>query len=121
MGNEESENQTSPTYLFKKAMQRGTETQTEFIKRMGSMQFETMQGFMNILQTITNFNAVFKTTVQSSGRISIPEAERQALGIEDGDLVQVIIVPLEKGKERNKVKYDSQKFQNKQKGGGNIE
>ena len=104
MGNEESENQTSPTYLFKKALQSGTETQTEFIKRMGSMQFETMQA-----------------TVQSSGRMSIPEAERQALGIEDGDLVQVIIVPLEKGKERNKVKDDSQKFQNKQKGGGNIE
>jgi bifunctional DNA-binding transcriptional regulator/antitoxin component of YhaV-PrlF toxin-antitoxin module len=37
---------------------------------------------------------MFKTNVQSGGRISIPEAERQALGIEEGDLVQVIIIPL---------------------------
>jgi bifunctional DNA-binding transcriptional regulator/antitoxin component of YhaV-PrlF toxin-antitoxin module len=42
---------------------------------------------------------MFKTTVQSGGRISIPEAERQALNIEDGNLVQVIIIPIErKGK-----------------------
>ena len=30
------------------------------------------------------------------GRISIPEAERQALNIEEGDLVQVIVVPIER-------------------------
>jgi len=121
MSDEERQNETNPAYLFKKALKSGTDTQAEFLKRMASMQFETMQGFMNMLQTITNFNAVFKTTVQSNGRISIPEAERAALGIRDGDLVQVIIVPLEKGKERNKVKDDSQKFQTKQEGGGNIE
>jgi AbrB family looped-hinge helix DNA binding protein len=39
---------------------------------------------------------MFKTTVQSGGRISIPEAERQALNIEEGDLVQVIVVPIER-------------------------
>jgi AbrB family looped-hinge helix DNA binding protein len=39
---------------------------------------------------------MFKTTVQSGGRISIPEAERQALNIEEGDLVQVIIIPIER-------------------------
>ncbi|MBM3910597.1 MAG: AbrB/MazE/SpoVT family DNA-binding domain-containing protein, partial [Thaumarchaeota archaeon] len=37
-----------------------------------------------------------KTTVGSNGRISIPEAERDALGIKEGALVQVIILPLEK-------------------------
>ena len=36
----------------------------------------------------------FKTTVGSNGRISIPEAERDALGIEEGDLVQIIITPI---------------------------
>jgi bifunctional DNA-binding transcriptional regulator/antitoxin component of YhaV-PrlF toxin-antitoxin module len=41
---------------------------------------------------------MFKTTVQTGGRISIPEAERNALGIEDGDLVQVIIIPLSRKK-----------------------
>jgi bifunctional DNA-binding transcriptional regulator/antitoxin component of YhaV-PrlF toxin-antitoxin module len=39
---------------------------------------------------------MFKTTVQSGGRISIPEAEREALDIDDGDLVQVIIIPIER-------------------------
>ncbi|MEM2760754.1 MAG: AbrB/MazE/SpoVT family DNA-binding domain-containing protein [Nitrososphaerales archaeon] len=119
MTQNENENDTNPAYLFSKTLKRSTETQAEFLRRMASMQFETMQGLMNVLHTITNFNAVFKATVQSNGRISIPEAEREALGIEDGDLVQVIIVPLEKGKERTKVKDDSQKFQIK--GGVKIE
>ena len=121
MTQEGNQNELNSSSLFKKALKSGAETQSEFIKRMASMQFETMQGFMNILQTITNFNAVFKATVQRNGRISIPEAEREALEIEDGDLVQVIIVPLEKGKGRNKTKDDSRKFQINQEGGEFIE
>jgi AbrB family looped-hinge helix DNA binding protein len=39
---------------------------------------------------------MFKTTVQSGGRISIPEAERQALNIEEGDLVQVVLIPIDR-------------------------
>jgi AbrB family looped-hinge helix DNA binding protein len=39
---------------------------------------------------------VFKTTVQKAGRISIPEAERAALGIKEGDLVQVMVVPIKR-------------------------
>lgn len=117
----DNQDELNPAYLFKKTLKNSTETQADFLRRMASMQFETMQGFMNVLQTITNFNAIFKATVQSNGRISIPEAEREALGIEDGDLVQVIIVPLEKGRERSKVKDDSQKFQTKEGGGGKIE
>jgi AbrB family looped-hinge helix DNA binding protein len=93
----DNQNQTDSESMFK-ALKKGAETQSEFVKRMATMQFDAMQGFMNMLQTLTNFNAVFKATVQSNGRISIPEAEREALHIEDGDLVQVIIVPLEKGK-----------------------
>jgi AbrB family looped-hinge helix DNA binding protein len=72
--------------------------QMDMIKQMLSMQIDAMQNFANTLQLLTRFNAVFKTTVQSNGRISIPEAERKALGIEEGDLVQVIIIPLEKQK-----------------------
>lgn len=121
MSNENDQNEQNPTYLFRKVLKNSTETQAEVLRRMASMQFETIQGFMNVLQTITNFNAVFKATVQSNGRISIPEAEREALGIQDGDLVQVIIVPLEKGGERYRIKDDSQKFQTKQEGGGKIE
>jgi hypothetical protein len=38
--------------------------------------------------------AVFKTRVQSGGRISIPDVEREALGIEEGDIVQTVVVPI---------------------------
>ncbi len=38
--------------------------------------------------------AMFKTRVQSGGRISIPDAEREVLGIEDGDIVQTFVIPL---------------------------
>jgi hypothetical protein len=41
--------------------------------------------------------AVFKTRVQSGGRISIPDAEREALGIDEGDLVQAFIIPIPSG------------------------
>jgi len=34
----------------------------------------------------------FKPTVGSNGRISIPEAERQALTDDEGDLVQVNVI-----------------------------
>ena len=41
--------------------------------------------------------ATFKTRVQSGGRISIPDAEREALDIDEGDIVQTIVIPLKKG------------------------
>lgn len=43
--------------------------------------------------------AAFKVRVQKGGRVSIPDAEREALGLEEGDLVQVFIVPISKRKE----------------------
>lgn len=48
------------------------------------------------LLTFTEKNAVFKTKVQRGGRISIPEAERDVLGIDEGDIVQVILAPIKK-------------------------
>lgn len=38
--------------------------------------------------------ATFKTRVQSGGRISIPDVEREALDIQEGDIVQTVIVPV---------------------------
>ncbi|MFC6988347.1 AbrB/MazE/SpoVT family DNA-binding domain-containing protein [Haloplanus sp. GCM10025708] len=43
--------------------------------------------------------AVFKTRVQSGGRISIPDAEREAVGIEEGDIVQTIVIPVKRNNE----------------------
>ena len=57
---------------------------------------QAQQDFFSMLQGLTFHHAMFKTTIQSGGRISIPEAERQALKIDDGDLVQVIVIPIER-------------------------
>jgi hypothetical protein len=41
----------------------------------------------------------FKTRVQSGGRISIPDAEREALDIEEGDIVQTVVVPVKRNRD----------------------
>lgn len=38
--------------------------------------------------------AVFKARVQRGGRISIPDAERESLGIRHGQIVQAFVFPL---------------------------
>ena len=86
---------------FKNVLERGRDAQRDFVKQFPSIQQDAMQNFFSMLQGLTFYNAMFKTTVQSGGRISIPEAERQALNIEDGDLVQVIIVPIERRRKGN--------------------
>lgn len=40
--------------------------------------------------------ATFKTRIQSGGRISIPDAEREALDIGEGDIVQAVVVPVKR-------------------------
>ena len=81
---------------FKKAIEKGTEAQRDLIKQFSTIQSDALQNFFSMLQGLTYYNAMFKTTVQSGGRISIPEAERQALNIEEGDLVQVILIPIDR-------------------------
>jgi hypothetical protein len=46
------------------------------------------------LDELSRETAMFKTRVQSGGRISIPDAEREALDIDDGDIVQTVVIPL---------------------------
>jgi AbrB family looped-hinge helix DNA binding protein len=81
---------------FKNALDKGRDAQRDFVKQFSTIQQDAMQNFFSMLQGLTYYNAMFKTTVQSGGRISIPEAERQALNIEEGDLVQVIVIPIER-------------------------
>jgi len=45
--------------------------------------------------------ATFKARVQSGGRISIPDAEREALDIEEGDIVQTIVVPVKRSRDES--------------------
>ncbi|MFO7991139.1 MAG: AbrB/MazE/SpoVT family DNA-binding domain-containing protein [Thermoplasmata archaeon] len=52
----------------------------------------------NIESTLNEFitsRAFFKAKVGESGRITIPTAEREVLDINEGDIVQVIVRPIE--------------------------
>ncbi len=95
MSNEDEENKNLD---FKKSIEKATEFQQNLLREFSSIQYNAFQNMFSSLQGFTNYNAMFKTNVQTGGRISIPEAERQALGIEEGDLVQVIIIPLTRKK-----------------------
>ncbi len=92
----DSNDSSDPVDAFKKVIEKGSEAQKDFMKQFSSIQQDAMQNYFAVLRGLSYYNAMFKTTVQSGGRISIPEAERQALNIEDGDLVQVIVVPIER-------------------------
>lgn len=99
MSNDNEEN--NKELDFNKTIEKATEFQQNMLRQFSTIQFNAFQNMFSSLQGFTNYNAMFKTNVQTGGRISIPEAERQALGIEEGDLVQVIIIPLSRKKKNN--------------------
>ena len=92
---EGKKNPYDPTELFKQWLENASKAQSDFVKNMNPFQTNTQNPF-NLQNMIPNFLSwgAFKTTVGSNGRISIPEAERQALTVDEGDLVQVIVIPV---------------------------
>lgn len=70
----------------------------KFWEEVMKVQREFMETLSSILKFFSGFNifskdiAVFRAKIQTGGRISIPEAEKIALGLQDGDVVKVIIV-----------------------------
>ncbi|MFB5607298.1 MAG: AbrB/MazE/SpoVT family DNA-binding domain-containing protein [Candidatus Nitrosomaritimum yanchengensis] len=80
--------------------------QSNIMENMTSLQNKSMDTMFNIGQMLPSFMnwGAYKTTVGSAGRISIPEAERNALGLGEGDLVQVIILPIGKKSGNKEVK-----------------
>lgn len=96
----ENNQKFDPLQSIKDVTSKAAEAQANFAKNMTSIQKNTMDQMFslgNMMQSFTGWGA-FKTTVGSNGRISIPEAERDALNLSEGDLVQVFILQLEKRK-----------------------
>ena len=96
----------NPLETLKEVSDRTRQTQSNLMQNMSSMQSQGMDAMFNIGQMLPSFMnwGAYKTTLSSNGRISIPEAERNALGLGEGDLIQVIILPIAKNSKNKEVK-----------------
>ena len=63
---------TDPVEAFKMAIEKGSEAQKNFMNQFANMQQDAVQNYFAVLRGLSYYNAMFKTTVQSGGRISIP-------------------------------------------------
>ena len=92
---EGKKNPYDPAELFKQWLDNASKMQSDFTNNVNPFQ-ANMQNPFNLQNMMPNFLSwgAFKTSVGSNGRISIPEAEREALGLKEGDLVQVVVLPI---------------------------
>lgn len=96
----ESRGSRNPFEAMQQAAAAAWQAPWQLVNRAGETQAALAEEWRRNLLNLAGQNAVFKTRVQKSGRVSIPDAEREALGIEEGDLVQVIVIPLAKAKKK---------------------
>lgn len=89
---------------------KAAEMQADMLRLFGSMQARGLDKVADVGQlaalmmpNVCNWGA-YKTAIGNNGRISIPEPERRALGLSDGDLVQVIVVPISDSQRKKEVK-----------------
>jgi len=87
-----------PVETLKEMVSKGVKAQSEVMENFGNIQSKALDSAFKLAQSMPQFVSwgAFKTSVGSNGRISIPEAERDALGLKEGDLVQLVIIPIEK-------------------------
>jgi AbrB family looped-hinge helix DNA binding protein len=104
--NNQNSNNFNPLETLKTVSDTTRNTQSNVMENMKNLQSNSMDTMFNIGQMLPSFMnwGAYKTTVGSAGRISIPEAERNALGLGEGDLVQVIILPIGKKSNTKEVK-----------------
>jgi len=79
----------------------------DWMGRAVASQAHLVEDWARLMGNLAHTNAVFKTRVQKGGRISIPDAERDALGLDEGALVQVIVAPI-RSERNNKPARDNQ-------------
>lgn len=105
----ENNQKFDPLQTLKDITAKTAEAQARFANNVAAMQKNAMEQMFNISTMMQNFMGwgAFKTTVGSNGRISIPEAERDALKLNEGDLVQVVVIPLEKRNQKTPKKSSS--------------
>lgn len=96
----------NPFETLREVSESARQTQSNLMQNMSSLQSKSMDAMFNIGQMLPSFMnwGAYKTTISSNGRISIPEAERNALGLGEGDLVQVIVLPIAKKSKTKEVK-----------------
>ena len=99
-------NQSNPLEALKELADKTTRVQSDLVQNIAETGSKTMYNWFTLAQNLPQFSSwgAFKTSVGSNGRISIPEAEREAIGIKEDDLVQVIVVPIHKNKSQTEVK-----------------
>jgi hypothetical protein len=84
--------------LFTETGEQAVEQQQELLQQFLSAGMSSGGGMdMNQLGAMSQ-TATFKTRVQSGGRISIPDAERETLDIEEGDIVQAVVIPVKRNR-----------------------
>ena len=91
-----------PLETLREVSEKTQNAQSRMMENVSAMQsrgIETMLGMGQMLPSFLDWGA-YKTVIGSNGRISIPEAERSALGLSEGDLVQVIVIPVAKNAKR---------------------
>ena len=98
--------ESNPLEMLIEISERTAKAQSEFVQNLANMNPNTMFNLFNPSQFLPSLLswATFKTSIGSNGRISIPEAEREALGIKEDDLVQVVVVPVQRKKPKEEVK-----------------
>lgn len=101
---EQPEEKFDPLNTLKSMTSQIEQAQKTFADNIQGMQNNAMNNmftFGNMFSNILSYSS-FKTVIGSNGRISIPETEREALGLEEKDMVQVFVIPINKKQERKK-------------------
>ena len=88
----------NPLETLKAVSEKTRNAQFKMMNDVSALQSKSMDAMFSMGQMLPSFLnwGAYKTTIGSNGRISIPEAERNALSLGEGDLVQVIVLPIAK-------------------------